>query len=71
MSIEKIRSSLNSDDLKKFDTALSNLHLADNVSHDVVDFTNTSNFVIKSTYDTKPYTGLVLISDGNIATCVA
>ena len=71
MSIEKLRSSLNSDDLKKFDTALSNLHLADNVIHNVIDFTDGDNFIIKSMYNTKPYTGLVLYNNGKISVITA
>ena len=57
MSIEKLRSSLNSDDRREFDTTLSNFRMADNVDHEVIDFTNPNNFVLKSTFDTKPYTG--------------
>ena len=53
MSIEKLRSSLNSDDRREFDTTLSNFRMADNVDHEVIDFTNPNNFVLKSTFDTK------------------
>ena len=70
MSIEKLRSSLNSDDRREFDTTLSNFRMADNVDHEVIDFTNPNNFVLKSTFDTKPYTGIVLFQDGNISVAV-
>ena len=57
MTIEKLRSSLSSDDLKEFDKVLSNFHMANNVSHEVLDFSDTHNFVLKSSFYTKPYTG--------------
>lgn len=70
MSIEEIRSSLNSDDLKEFDNNISNFHMGDNVIHEIIDFNTPTNFVLKSTYNTKPYIGLVLFNDGKISTCV-
>ena len=70
MSIEKLRSSLSSDDLKEFDKVLSNFHMDDNVDHEVLDFSNVGNFVLKSSFNTKPYTGIVLFQDGNISVAV-
>ena len=70
MSIEKLRSSLNSDDRREFDRVLSNFHMADNVNHEVLDFTNPNNFVLKSRFNTKPYTGIVLLQDGNISVAI-
>ena len=70
MGIERIRSSLNSDDLKVFDDIMSNAHLADDVKHDIIGFDNIRNFIIKSTFNTKPNTGLVLIKDGTIANSI-
>ena len=70
MSIEKIRSSLNSDDLDEFDKTLSNFHMTDNVSHEIIDFDNTHNFVLKSKFNTKPYTGIVFFRDGKVASTI-
>ena len=70
MSIEKLRSSLNSDDLKEFDTAISSLHMADNVDHEVIDFDNPHSFVIKSRFYTKPYIGIVSFQNGNISVAI-
>lgn len=70
MSIGEVRSSLNSDDRKKFDNTLSNFRVAGNVSHEVIDFDDPSNFVVKSTFDTKPYKGIVSFQDGNISVAI-
>ena len=70
MSIDEVRSSLNSDDRKKFDNAISNFRMADNVSHEVIDFTSPTDFVLKSTFDTKPYKGIVSFQDGNISVAI-
>ena len=66
MSIEKMRSSLNSDDLEKFDKVLSKIKLADNVNHDIIDFDDCNNFVIKSKYNTNPSIGIIFFRDGEI-----
>ena len=66
MSIEKLRSSLNSDDRKVFDKAFSNFHREDNVKTEIIGFDDPLNFIIKSDFDTKPYTGLVFVRDGLI-----
>lgn len=70
MSIEKLRSSLNSDDIREFDKVLSNFHMANNVSHEVIDFDDAHNFVVKSSFNTKPYIGIVLFQDGNISVAI-
>ena len=67
MSIENMRSSLNSNDLKLFDDIMYNVHLSDNVHHDIIGFDDVNNFIVRSKFDTKPYTGLVFIKDGKIA----
>ena len=71
MSIEKVRSSLNSDDLKTFDDIMYNIHLADDVHHDIIDFNDAKNFIIKSFFDSKPYqNGLVIINNGYVSKTV-
>ena len=65
MLIEKLRSSLNSDDLREFDKVLSNFHMANNVSHEVIDFDDAHNFVVKSSFN-----GIVLFQDGNISVAI-
>ena len=52
MSIEQIRSSLNSDDLKRFNDIMYRIHLANDVKHDVIGFDNVDNFIIKSVFNT-------------------
>lgn len=66
-TIEKIRASLSSDALTRFDNILSKYKMADNVDHKIVDFDDCDNFIVKSTFNTKPYNGFVFIRDGNIA----
>lgn len=68
MSIEKIRSSLNSDDLNTFNDIMYRIHLADDVDHDVIGFDDANNFIIRSKYNSKPNIGLVVIKNGDIAT---
>ena len=72
MSIEKVRSSLNSDDLKTFDDVMYNIHLADDVHHDIIDFNDAKNFIIKSSFDyATPYSsGLIIINNGHAAKTV-
>ena len=70
MSIEQIRSSLDSDDLKRFNDIMYRIHLADDVQHDVIGFDNVDNFVIKSTFNTYPSTGLTCVKNGNIAKAI-
>ena len=48
MSIEKLRSSLNSDDLKTFNDIMYRIHLCDDVNHDIIGFDDVNNFIIKS-----------------------
>ena len=67
MSIEKLRSSLNSDDLKTFNDIMYRIHLCDDVNHDIIGFDDVNNFIIKSKYNTKPDIGLVVIKDGMVA----
>lgn len=70
MSIENIRSSLNSDNLTIFDRTLSKYKSSDNVLDEIIDFTDASNFIVKSIFDTKPIYGFVIFKDGEIAgTC--
>ena len=72
MSIEKVRSSLTSDDLKTFDDVMYNIHLADDVQHDIIGFNDAKNFIIKSNFDyATPYSsGLVIINNGQVAKTV-
>lgn len=70
MSIEQIRSSLNSDDLKRFNDIMYRIHLADDVQHDVIGFDNADNFIIKSAFTTRPSTGLTCVKNGNIAKAI-
>lgn len=70
MSINKLRSILNSNDLKEFDKTLSNFHMANNVSHNIVDYDDPHNFVIKSTFNNKPKSGFTLFRDGNVSGCL-
>lgn len=67
MSIQKIRSSLDSDDLKVFDDIMNNINLANNVKHDIIGFDDVKNFIIRSKFNTKPYNGLICIENGNVA----
>ena len=67
MSIEKIRSSLLSDDLKVFDDIMENVHLANNVKHDIINFKDVRNFIIETSFDQFPKTGLISFRDGKIA----
>ena len=67
MSIDAIRASLENDALKDFDATLSKLTLADNVVNKIIDFTNSKNFIVKSTFNTKPYNGFVVFRNGEIA----
>lgn len=64
MSLEKVRSSLSSDDLKDFDDIMNNVHLSKDVSHDIIGFDDVKNFIIKSKFNTKPFNGLVCIEKG-------
>lgn len=71
MSIEKVRSSLDSDDLKTFDDVMYNVYLATNVQYDIIGFNDAKNFIIKSSFDSKPYqNGLVIINNGSVAKTV-
>ena len=70
MSIEKIRSSLNSDDLAEFDKTLSNFSMVSDVNHEIVDFDDPYNFVLKSRFNSKPYTGIVFFRDGKVASTI-
>ena len=70
MSIEQIRSSLSSDDLKRFNDIMYRMHLANDVKHDVIGFDNVDNFIIKSAFNTHPSTGLVCVKNGNIAKAI-
>ena len=70
MSIEQIRSSLDSDDLKRFNDIMYRIHLADDVQHDVIGFDNVDNFIIKSVFNTYPSTGLTCVKNGNIAKAI-
>ena len=71
MSIEKVRSSLSSDDLKTFDDVMYNVHLATDVQHDIIGFNDAKNFIIKSSFDSKPYqNGLVIINNGSVSKTV-
>lgn len=65
MSINQIRSSLNSDDLKCFDSILSKFKMSDDVQHDIIDFTDKENFICKSKYNIKP-NGFIVFRNGEI-----
>lgn len=67
MSLEKVRSSLNSDDLNVFDDVMSNVNLANNVPHDIIGFDDVKNFIIRSKFNTKPFNGLICIENGKVA----
>ena len=67
MSIENIRSSLNSDDLKVFDDIMENVHLTDDAEHDIISFKDVRNFIIETSFDQFPKTGLTSFRDGKIA----
>lgn len=67
MSIEGIRASLNSDALKTFDNALSNIHYCDDVNNSIIDFQDAKNFIFKAEWNVKPHNGLTFIKDGNVA----
>lgn len=67
MSIEEIRSSLNSDDLREFDRTLSNFRMADNVSHSILNYESPKTFMIKSEYNSYPKNGLIAFADGKIS----
>ena len=70
MSIEQIRSSLNSDDLKRFNDVMYNVHLANDVYHDIIGFDNANNFVIKSTFSTNPSIGLTCVKNGEVVEAI-
>ena len=67
MSLEKVRSSLNSDDLNVFDDIMSNIRLANNVKHSIIWFDDVLNFIVKSKFNTKPFNGLICIENGEVA----
>lgn len=66
MLIEKVRSLLNSNDLKTFNDVLSHYKMEDNVHHEIIDFTDVKNFIVKTTFQSFPKTGLVCFNDGEI-----
>lgn len=70
MSIEQVRSSLDSDDLKRFNDVMYNVHLANDVHHDIIGFDNANNFVIKSTFNTNPSTGLTCVKNGEVVEAI-
>ena len=67
MSIEKLRSSLNSDDLKKFDTTLSNFLMSNDVTHEIINYESPNTFMVKSEYNSYPKNGLIAFEDGKIS----
>lgn len=67
MPIEKVRSSLLSDDLNVFDDIMSNIRLANNVKHSIIWFDDVLNFIVKSKFNTKPFNGLICIENGEVA----
>lgn len=67
MSINKLRSLLNGNDLKDFDNTLSKFSMCNNVKHAILDFKDAKNFILKSEYDVKPKTGLVIFENGQVA----
>ena len=70
MSIEQIRSSLSSDDLKRFNDVMYNVQLAPDVQHDIIGFDNANNFVIKSTFNTNPSIGLTCVKNGEVVEAI-
>ena len=70
MSIEKVRSSLDSDDLKRFNDVMYNVHLASDVHHDIIGFDDVNNFIIKSKFNTNPSTGLTCVKNGKVVEAI-
>lgn len=66
MPIGKVRASLSGDALKTFDSTISNIHYTNDTKNSIIDFQDALNFVFKTEWNTKPYTGFVTIKDGVI-----